>query len=78
MDEQQEEIGHEVHLEIQHCSTSEATATVAIQGKEDTITWEVDEILRDLDYYELTGKTEQFDTFACAVSTHSNNSKTKN
>ena len=50
MNEQQEEIGHEVHLEIQHCSTSEATATVAIQGKEDMIPWEVDEILRDLDY----------------------------
>ena len=35
----------------------------------DEICGDKDEILNDMDYYELTGKTQEFNTFACAVST---------
>ena len=67
LDNNQEAHGQSVHLDIDPFKLLDKTITVPTSEGDDHD--EIDGILRDMDYFELTGKSETFDTFACAVST---------
>ena len=69
LDKEQEVMGHCVQLDIDPYRANDAPIAPEPHDNGTGTVDEVDAILNDMDYYELTGQDQSFDTFVCAVST---------